>query len=105
MPVSAVMAMSIVVAPIAMPFVIVPSVPMVPLAGVMTVAPLPISVGAVIGHCGERQRKHRPREHYCKQPNFRHANPPCSKSGTGAVPTVRLKLRVHAGGVAALKNP
>jgi hypothetical protein len=101
----AVMAMSIVVAPIAMPLAVVPFLAMVPLAGVMTVAPLPISVGAVIRYCAERQRKHRPREHYCKQPNFRHANPPCSKSGTGAVPTVRLKLRVHAGGVAGLKDP
>jgi len=70
----AVMAMSIVVAPIAMPFVIVPLLAMVPLAGVMTVAPLPISVGAVIRHCGERQRKHRARKGHCKQPNFRHAN-------------------------------
>jgi hypothetical protein len=73
----------------AMPLVIVPSVAMVPLAGVMTVAPLPISVGAVIRYCGERQRKHCGHKGRCKQPKS----------------TVRLKLRVHAGGVARLKNP
>jgi hypothetical protein len=62
-----------IVAPLSMPVVIPFAIMVTPFAVVAGMMTFALSVPALVGQRGERQRKHRAPENQCKQPKFGHA--------------------------------